>query len=79
MKQTRLDELNEKIKNSEISIIEVAEIVSATLESSSRHSKEIKSRLSSIEENLNDMNKKLDKILNNLSPAFGVVIDDEED
>lgn len=79
MKQTRLDELNEKIKNSEISIIEVAEIVSATLESSSRHSKEIKLRLSSIEENLNDMNKKLDKILNNLSPAFGVVIDDEED
>lgn len=79
MKQTRLDELNEKIKNSEISLIEVAEIVSATLESSSRHSKEIKSRLSSIEENLNEMNKKLDKILNNLSPAFGVVIDDEED
>lgn len=79
MKQTRLDELNEKIKNSEISIIEVAEIVSATLESSSRHSKEIKLRLSSIEENLNNMNKKLDKILNNLSPAFGVVIDDEED
>lgn len=57
----------------------MAEIVSATLESSSRHSKEIKLRLSSIEENLNDMNKKLDKILNNLSPAFGVVIDDEED
>ena len=79
MKQTRLDELNEKIKNSDISLIEVAEIVSATLESSSRHSKEIKSRLSSIEENLNEMNKKLDKILNNLSPAFGVVIDDEED
>lgn len=79
MKQTRLDELNEKIKNSEISLIEVAEIVSATLESSSRHSKEIKSRLSSIEENLSEINKKLEKILSNLSPAFGVVIEDEED
>ncbi len=79
MKQSRLDELNDKIKNVEIDIVEVAEIASANLESSSRHSKEIKTRLSSIEENISEINKKLDKILNNLSPAFGIVIEDEEE
>ena len=79
MKQIRLDELNEKIKSSEITLAEAAEIASASLESSSRHSKDIKLKLSAIEENLSEINKKLETIINYLSPAFGIVIEEEED
>lgn len=79
MTQSRLDELNEKIKSSSISLSEIAEIASATLESNSRHSKEIKSKLKILEEKMTYIEEKLDEILSNQSPAFGVIIDDDED
>ena len=79
MTQTRLDELNEKIKHSDISLAEIAEIVSSNLESSSRHSKDIKNRMKILEEKLTYIEEKLDEILTNQSPAFGVIIEDDED
>lgn len=79
MTQSRLNELNEKIKNSEISLAEIAEIVSATLESVSRHSKDIKSKIKNIEDKLSYIEERLDDIQNNTSPAFGIIVEDEED
>ena len=79
MTQHRLDELMDKAKNSSVSREEIAEICGSILESTSRHSKEIKTRLNQIEEKLVNLQEKLNEIREKLSPAFGVIIEDEED
>lgn len=79
MTQTRLDQLMEKATNKTIELSEVAEICGAFLESNSRHSKEIKSKMKVIEEKLAYIEEKLDEILSNQSPAFGVIIEDDEE
>ena len=48
MKQSRLDELMLKAKENKIEISELAEICGALLESTSRHSKDIKAKISEI-------------------------------
>jgi hypothetical protein len=79
MTQARLDELIAKANNSEIEVNEVAQICGAILESVSRHSKDIKSRLKVLEDKMSYIEERLDLIQKNTSPAFGIIIDDEED
>ena len=79
MTQTRLDQLMEKAANKTIELSEVAEICGAFLESNSRHSKDIKSKMKVIEEKLAYIEEKLDEILTNQSPAFGVIVEDDDE
>jgi hypothetical protein len=79
MTQARLDELIAKANNKEIEINEMAQICGAILESISRHSKDIKSRLKVIEEKVSYIEERLDLIQKNTSPAFGIIIDDDEE
>lgn len=73
MTQIRLDELMEKAANKEIDINELAEICGALLQSTSRHSKEIKNKLAAIEKRFDDLEKNMDSIKDLSSPAFGVI------
>lgn len=78
MTQIRLDELMEKAANKEIDINELAEICGALLQSTSRHSKDIKNRLVAIEKRLDDIEKNMDSIKDLSSPVFGVISDMED-
>jgi len=79
MTQARLDELMNKANNNEINLNEVAEICGAILESNSRRSKDISNRIKLLEDKLSYIEEKLDLIESNTSPAFGIIIEDEED
>lgn len=79
MKQIRLDELMNKAADEKITLSEVAEIVGACLQSFSRHSNDIKAKLTLLEEQTYVLEEKLDMILNNQSPAFGVIVDDDDE
>ena len=79
MTQTRLDQLMEKVSDKTIEMHEIAEICGAILESNSRRSKDISNRMKIIEEKMAYIEEKLDEILTNQSPAFGVIIEDDED
>ena len=79
MKQNRLDELMQKASEDKISLSEVAEIVGACLQSFSRHSNEIKTKIGLLEEQMFVLEEKLDMILDNQSPAFGVIVDDDDE
>jgi len=79
MTQNRLNDLNEKIEKETITISEVAEICSAALESSSRHAKDIKNILKSIEDRLADLQEKIQDLESKSNLGFNVILEDEED
>lgn len=79
MTQNRLNELNEKIDKETITISEVAEICSASLESFSRHSKDIKNLLKGIEKKLSVIEEKIQELEGKSNLGFGVILEDEED
>jgi len=79
MKQNRLDELMQKANDEKITLSEVAEIIGACLQSFSRHSNDIKAKIYLLEEQMYVLEEKLDMILYNQSPAFGVIVDDDEE
>jgi DNA-binding transcriptional MerR regulator len=79
MTQNRLNDLNEKIEKETISLNEVAEICSATLESSSKHSKDIKNMLKSFEEKLCSLEQKIQELEDKSNLGFSVILEDEED
>ena len=79
MTQNRLNDLNEKIEKETISLNEVAEICSAALESSSKHSKDIKNMLKSFEEKLCSLEKKIQELDDKSNLGFSVILEDEED
>lgn len=78
MTQNRLDELMDKAASKEIDMNELAEICGALLQSTSRHSKEIKNKLAMIEKRLEDIEKNMDSIKDLSSPAFGIISDMED-
>jgi phage shock protein A len=78
MTQNRLDELMEKVARKEIDLNDLAEICGAVLQSNSRHSKDIKNRLSTIEKRFDDIEKNMDSIKDLSSPAFGIISDMED-
>jgi len=53
MTQSRLDELKDKIKSDTIILSEIAELCSETLETVSKHSKDIKANLAVLRINWN--------------------------
>ena len=69
----------QKASEDKISLSEVAEIVGACLQSFSRHSNEIKTKIGLLEEQMFVLEEKLDMILDNQSPAFGVIVDDDDE
>jgi|APGre2960657404_1045060.scaffolds.fasta_scaffold79509_1 hypothetical protein len=79
MTQNRLNDLNEKIEKETISLSELAEICSSALESSSRHSKDIKSMLKSIEDKLIALEEKIQELEDKSNLGFNVILEDEED
>lgn len=79
MTQNRLNDLNEKIEKETITLSELAEICSASLESSSRHSKDIKSLLKNIEERLVSIEEKIQDLESKSNLGFSVILEDEED
>jgi hypothetical protein len=78
MTQNRLDELMEKVARKEIDLNDLAEICGAVLQSTSRHSKDIKSKLSTLDKRLDDIEKNMDSIKDLSSPAFGIISDMED-
>lgn len=79
MTQNRLNDLNEKIEKETISLSELAEICSSALESSSRHSKDIKNMLKSIEDKLIALEEKIQELEDKSNLGFNVILEDEED
>lgn len=79
MTQNRLNDLNEKIEKETITMSELAEICSSSLESSSRHSKDIKNMLKSIEDKLSLIQEKIQELEDKSNLGFGVILEDEED
>ena len=79
MTQNRLNDLNEKIEKETITMSELAEICSSSLESSSRHSKDIKNMLKSIEDKLSLIQEKIQELEDKSNLGFGVILEDEKD
>ena len=79
MTQVQLDKLMELAENGEISISDIGKICGALLESNSRHFKDIKSKMKSLEEQMSSIEEKLDMIIENQNPAFGIIVDDDEE
>ena len=79
MTQNRLNDLNEKIEKETISLVEVAEICSATLESSSKHSKDIKNMLKSFEDRISSLEEKIQELEDKSNLGFIVILEYEED
>ncbi len=78
MTLSRLDLLMEKAAKKEIDINELAEICGAILQSTSRHSKEIKTKIASLEKRLDEIEKNMDSIKDISSPVFGIISDMED-
>ena len=74
-----MTETNEKIEKETISLSELAEICSSALESSSRHSKDIKNALKNIEDKLNALEEKIQELEDKSNLGFNVILEDEED
>jgi len=79
MTQSRLDSLLEKAKNNEITISEVAEIMGSSLQSNSKHSKDIKELLTRVMSKLESIEQKVNYLYENNSPVFAAVLEDEKE
>ena len=67
MKESRLNELIEKAKQEEITNNEILEVMAATLQSVSRHSKDIKYKLDQMTELMFEIKKELKNEVNHLN------------
>ena len=79
MTQSKLDSLLEKAKNNEITLSEVTEIVSSSLQSNSKHSKDIKELLTRVISKLESIEQKVNYLYENNSPVFAAVLEDEKE
>lgn len=79
MTQSRLNDLLDKAKNNEITLSEVAEICGATLQSNSKHAKEIKDLLNKINTRIDNIEQKINFLYENNSPVFAAVLEDEKE
>ena len=79
MTQSRLNDLLEKANKDIITISEVAEICGATLQSNSKHAKDIKDLLNKINIKLDSLEQKINYLYENNSPVFAAVLEDEKE
>ena len=79
MTQTRLNDLLEKASKDIITISEVAEICGATLQSNSKHAKDIKDILTKLNNRLDTIEQKINYLYENNSPVFAAVLEDEKE
>ena len=76
MTHNRLEEL---LANPDINNQELAEIIGAALLSISKHSKDIKTTLQTIEKEIAVIQKKLDLLEEKSNFGFGIIMDDDEE
>lgn len=79
MTQTRLNDLLDKAKSETIILSEVAEICGATLQSNSKHAKDIKDLLTKLNNRLDTLEQKINYLYENNSPVFAAVLEDEKE
>lgn len=80
MKEYRLNELIEKLNEDEISNNEILEVVAATLQSVSRHSKDIKYKLDQMTELLFEIKKELkNDTASSILKVWGKIEEEEPD
>ena len=79
MTQKRLDDLLQKTTDQSLSISDLGEICGALLESSSRHSKDLKNKMNHLEQTILDLKKEIQDLKDKSGLGFGVILEDEED
>jgi cell division protein FtsB len=79
MTQKRLDDLMQKSEQQSLSISDIGEICGALLESSSRHSRDLKNKLNSLEQTVIELKKEIQDLKDKSGLGFGVILEDEED
>jgi uncharacterized protein YceH (UPF0502 family) len=79
MTQKRLDDLMQKSEQQSLSISDIGEICGALLESSSRHSRDLKNKINSLEQTVIELKKEIQDHKDKSGLGFGVILEDEED
>ena len=79
MTQKRLDDLMQKSEQQSLSISDIGEICGALLESSSRHSRDLKNKINSLEQTVIELKKEIQDLKDKNGLGFGVILEDEED
>lgn len=79
MTQTRLNQILEKVQSDSVTISEITEISAAILQSTSKHSHEIKDTLNKILTKLENIENKVNYLYENNSPVFAAVYEDEKE
>ena len=79
MTQKRLDDLMQMSNDKTLTISDLGEICGALLESSSRHSKDLKNKINHLEQTILELKKEIQDLKDKSGLGFGVILDDEED
>jgi len=79
MTQKRLDDLLSKCGDQSLTISDIGEICGSLLESSSRHFKDLKSKINHLEQNIIELKKEIQDLKEKSGLGFGVILEDEED
>ena len=79
MTQKRLDESMQKSEQQSLSISDIGEICGALLESSSRHSRDLKTKINSLEQTIIELKNEIQDLKDKSGLGFGVILEDEED
>ena len=79
MTQKRLDDLMQMSNDKTLTISDLGEICGALLESSSRHSKDLKIKITHLEQTILELKKEIQDLKDKSGLGFGVILEDEED
>ena len=79
MTQTKLNQILEKVQSESVTLSEITEISAAILQSTSKHSNEIKDTLNKILTKLDNIESKVNYLYENNSPVFAAVYEDEKE
>ena len=79
MTQTRLNQILEKVQADSVTLSEITEITAAILQSTSKHSHDIKDTLNKISTKLDNIENKVNYLYENNSPVFAAVYEDEKE
>ena len=79
MTQKRLDDLMQMSNDKTLTISDLGEICGSLLESSSRHSKDLKIKINHLEQTILELKKEIQDLKDKCGLGFGVILEDEED